>query len=250
MTEFTAGMCGQLKNYVYRLIDPRDGSTFYVGRGQGNRVFDHVKQSLKAADHKKEDLRLETIRKIEGLGLKPIHVIHRHGMSPAEAKLAEAVLIDAYPGLTNIVAGEGSNDYGPANAEELAKRYGAAEIEFEPGRRIMVIKTKWSTVETREPRDSIPEHDGVYEAVRSSWTVSKKKADKAEYILAIIDGICRGVYIPYVWKEASTPTGKPQRWEFDGKKADTRTCRKYKGKRIPDRMRKKGMAAPVLYEGY
>ena len=250
MIEFTADMCGQLKNHVYRLIDPRDGSTFYVGRGQANRVFDHVKQSLKVTDHKKEDLRLETIRKIEGLGLKPIHVIHRHGMSPGEAKLAEAVLIDAYPGLTNIVAGEGSNDYGPANAEELAKRYGASEIEFELDRKIMVIKTKWSTVETRELRDGIPEHDGVYEAVRSSWTVSKKKADQADYVLAVIDGICRGVYIPDVWKKAPTPPGKPQRWEFDGRKADTKTRRKYEEKRIPDRMRKKGMATPFLYEGY
>ena len=252
MTEFPADTHGQLKNYVYRLIDPRDGSTFYVGRGQANRVFDHVKQSLKAADHKKEDLdlRLETIRKIEGLGLKPIHVIHRHGMSPGEAKLAEAVLIDAYPGLRNIVAGEGSNDYGPANAEELAKRYGASEIQFEQGRKIMVIKTKWSTVETREPRDGIAEHDGIYEAVRSSWTVSKKKADQADYVLAVIDGVCRGVYIPDVWQKAPTPPEKPQRWEFDGRKADTRTRRQYEGKRIPDRMRKKGLAIPFLYEGY
>ena len=29
--------------YVYRLIDPRDGETFYVGKGQGNRVFSHVR---------------------------------------------------------------------------------------------------------------------------------------------------------------------------------------------------------------
>ena len=238
------------QEYVYRLIDPRDGSTFYVGRGQANRVFDHVKQSLKAADHKKEDLRLETIRKIKGLGLKPIHVIHRHGMSPGEAKLAEAVLIDAFPGLTNIVAGEGSNDYGPANAEELAKRYGTLEIQFDRGRKIMVIKTKWSTVETCEPRDGIAEHDGIYEAVRSSWTVSKKKADQADYVLAVIDGICRGVYIPDIWKKAPTPPEKPQRWEFNGRKADTRTRRQYEGKRIPDRMRKKGMATPFLYEGY
>jgi hypothetical protein len=28
--------------YVYRLIDPRNGETFYVAKGQGNRVFAHV----------------------------------------------------------------------------------------------------------------------------------------------------------------------------------------------------------------
>ena len=32
--------------YVYRLIDPRNGQTFYVGKGKGNRVFSHAKQQL------------------------------------------------------------------------------------------------------------------------------------------------------------------------------------------------------------
>ena len=247
MAKFTADMHGQIRNYVYRLIDPRDGSTFYVGRGQANRVFDHVNDALGSDD--RGNLRLETIRKILGLGLKPMHVIHRHGMSPEEAKLAEAVLIDAYPGLTNIVAGEGSNDYGPANPEELARRYGAPEMQFEPGRKIMIIKTRWSTLETRKPRDGVAGHDGVYEAVRGNWRVSRKRADQADRVLAVIDGICRGVYIPDAWKPSAL-SGKSQRWEFDGRKADTETWRRYVGKRLPDRMRKKGMAAPVLYEGY
>lgn len=31
-----------LKSYVYKLIDPRDGKVFYVGKGKGNRVFSHM----------------------------------------------------------------------------------------------------------------------------------------------------------------------------------------------------------------
>ncbi len=27
--------------YVCRLLDPRNGETFYVGKGHGNRLFDH-----------------------------------------------------------------------------------------------------------------------------------------------------------------------------------------------------------------
>ena len=39
---FPEGVAEQLKWYVYRLIDPRNGETFYVGKGKGNRVFAHA----------------------------------------------------------------------------------------------------------------------------------------------------------------------------------------------------------------
>ena len=39
MTEsFTDEVSSRLGHYVYRLIDPRNGKTFYIGMGQGNRV--------------------------------------------------------------------------------------------------------------------------------------------------------------------------------------------------------------------
>ncbi|MXW87026.1 MAG: GIY-YIG nuclease family protein [Boseongicola sp. SB0667_bin_21] len=173
MTEFTADMHGKLRNYVYRLIDPRDGSTFYVGKGQGDRVFDHVNDALKSGDA--DNLRLETIRKLLGLGLKPLHVIHRHGMSPSEARLAEAVPIDAFPGLANVQAGAGSNDFGPANAEGLAQRYGASEMQFKPGRKVIVFRIHWPTLETRERREGVTGHDGIYEAVRGHWGWTRRR---------------------------------------------------------------------------
>jgi hypothetical protein len=40
---FPAGVAEQLKWYVYRLIDPRNGETFYVGKGRDNRVFAHAR---------------------------------------------------------------------------------------------------------------------------------------------------------------------------------------------------------------
>ena len=33
------------KYYVYRLIDPRNLQTFYVGKGCGDRVYQHAKEA-------------------------------------------------------------------------------------------------------------------------------------------------------------------------------------------------------------
>ena len=237
MERFTADVHKQLGHYVYRLIDPRDGSTFYVGRGQGNRVFSHVRGVLQEGDEKNDGQRLALIRKIRGLGLEPMHVIHRHGMSEQEARLVEAALIDVFPGLTNKASGEGSKRYGPATASQLAERYGAEEIEFDRDHKIMMIKVKWLTVENK---------GSVYEAVRASWRISKKKANQAEFVLAIIEEICRGVYKPEEWHDASDRRG---RYAFRGREAPADISKMYLGKRLPARFRKKGSRAPVLYEG-
>ena len=46
ITEFTTEVISKLGYYVYLLIDPRTGNTFYVGKGRGNRTFAHVNDSL------------------------------------------------------------------------------------------------------------------------------------------------------------------------------------------------------------
>ena len=46
---FSQEVSDKLKYYVYRLIDPRNGDTFYVGKGKGNRVFAHANAEQKLA---------------------------------------------------------------------------------------------------------------------------------------------------------------------------------------------------------
>ena len=120
-----------LGHYVYRLIDPRNGETFYVGRGQGNRVFAHAKGELDDSDQSVADPKLERIHEIHALGMNVAHIIHRHGMSNAAAREVEAALIDAYPGLTNRVAGPGSKDRGTRHVNEIMLEYGAEEFVVE-----------------------------------------------------------------------------------------------------------------------
>src|SRR5688572_2340617 len=106
---FSDFVSGQIGNYVYRLVDPRSGMTFYVGRGKGNRVFQHADGVLaEPGDEDEDDLKLKTIREIKRVGLEVQHIIHRHGLDDAIVREVEGALIDAYAGLTNLVKGEGS----------------------------------------------------------------------------------------------------------------------------------------------
>src|ERR1700733_10503582 len=99
---FSRFVADKLQTYVYRLIDPRNGETFYVGKGKGNRVFDHIKDEIKI-EGDDIDNKMKRIREIRTAGFEVAHVIHRHGMEDSTAFQVEAALIDAYPGVTNIV---------------------------------------------------------------------------------------------------------------------------------------------------
>ena len=70
----------KIGNYVYRLIDPRNGETFYVGRGNGNRVFQHAACITEGMSKEGLSEKSDKIRKIKNAGLEVIHVIHRHGI--------------------------------------------------------------------------------------------------------------------------------------------------------------------------
>ncbi len=97
MDSFARTVQMELKHYVYRLIDPRNGETFYVGRGQGNRVFDHVRAELKLSEEEGEDrhsAKLDTIQKIKDEKLEVLHIVHRHGLDKKTAVEVEAALID------------------------------------------------------------------------------------------------------------------------------------------------------------
>lgn len=50
-----------LTYYVYALVDPRDNRIFYIGKGKGNRIFQHAKDALNDND---QSLKLDIIRSI------------------------------------------------------------------------------------------------------------------------------------------------------------------------------------------
>ncbi len=240
MRSFKKGVAEELGFYVYRLIDPRNGQTFYVGKGRGDRVFAHINDELALGENEEErSMKLETIREIRRARLPPVHVIHRHGMKEEVAIEVEATLIDVFAGgLTNVAVGQDSNRRGPANAAQLDAHYAAEVLEPMPGHRLMYIKIRQDTADSK----------GLYEAVRRSWQVNRKEADKAEYVLAVINQIVRGVFTDCKWKESSEdiPSAKGKS-EFVGREVFGEIADQYVGKLIPPEYRKRGMAGAWFY---
>ncbi|MCP5500968.1 MAG: hypothetical protein H7A25_13765 [Leptospiraceae bacterium] len=239
--EFPVEVIEKIRFYVYRLIDPRNGETFYVGKGKGNRVFQHINDTLSKSDVDADSDKLTRIREILNSGLKIIHIIHRHGMDEKTAIEVEAALIDLFPSASNIQGGSGSNDYGPMHSFEILNKYSAEEAIFED--KVLMITVNRSITEK-----------SLYDAVRYAWRLSESKIKKVEYVLAVEKGIIKGVYKPIKWLKA-TPENfpdmgnklRPDRIGFIGEEAKSDIKNKYIFKRIPDEFRKKGAANPIKY---
>mgnify|MGYP001810396481 CR=1 FL=1 len=138
--QFDKSICKEIGIYVYRLIDPRNGETFYVGKGQSNRVFEHAKGKAEIQNENEDsyDLKLKRIQEIKDSGLDVIHIIHRHKIKDDEtAYEIEAALIDAYPGLTNSQSGRNSGDYGCRHAQQIINEY--MTLEFAPKEPLILI---------------------------------------------------------------------------------------------------------------
>ena len=240
---FSPEVAEQLQYYVYRLIDPRNGQTFYVGKG--NRVFAHVYDALKGFDgktyvDKEEDdvsAKIQQIRDIRSSGLEVIHIIQRYGLTEKEAFEVEAALIDAYGELTNIQSGHAS-DRGVNNAEVLQRELSYEEYE-EPDFKYMIIKINDGVLQER--------NNDLYETVRSAWKVSISKAKHYKYCLAVLNSVVKNVYEIERWQDDHE--GRPGRYEFCGTEASSELRKMFVNKRIPKKYRKKGMASPVLYGG-
>jgi hypothetical protein len=235
---FPPDVIPKLKTYVYRLIDPRNGETFYVGKGQGNRVFAHIRDELSQDGDELSD-KLKRIREVRLAGFEVAHVIHRHGMDDATAFEVEAALMDAYPGHLGIAGGIGSNDYGAMHAREIIRRYSAPPADFRHN--AILISVNRSAAETP-----------LYEATRYAWKISRKKAMQAEVILATQRGLIVGAFVAEDWLPATAQDfpgheDAPGRLAFIGREASAELRDQYVGKRVPDEYRKKGAANPIRY---
>ena len=240
--KFSAKVIEVLNYYVYRLIDPRNGITFYVGKGRGNRVFQHASGEQPHGDEDKVDLKIERIWQIKNSGLEVQHIIHRHGLDENIALEVECALIDAYPGLTNLISGAGS-DRGVMHADEVIRLYDMPEA---------VIRHNVIFINVNLSLDELPLRP-LSDAVRYAWRIDKVKAEGYDYVLATQRGRVIGAFVASNWRHATQdnfpgfPVLDEKRWGFDVKEASPEIKSQYLQQRVPARYRPQGAANPIRY---
>ena len=238
--QFPSEVVAALKHYVYRLIDPRNGETFYVGKGHGNRIFEHAAGQYIENDKDAPDDKRGRINQIIKVGLHVGHVIHRHGMTEESAHEVEAALIDAYPGLTNRVLGRGSNDRGSRHANEIVAQYAAETFVVKEPLILISIGRSY-------------EERGPYDAVRGVWQINRTRATKYELVLGHVSGLVVCAYRPTKWLAATAGDfpydldPDPRRSGFDGHRAEDEVWNYYVHKRVPEAYKVKGARTPFRY---
>jgi len=230
----------KINYYVYRLIDPRNGETFYVGKGKDDRVFQHIWEEIDE-NQDSNDLRLRRIREIKGPGLKVIHIIHRHGMDERTALEVESALIDAFPGITNVNQGIGSEQRGVKSTEEIQRLYQAGVADFGTEKYILINVNR-----------SFPNERNLYDATRFAWRINVNKARRAKAVIAVQQGLIIGVFEAEDWLPAtrdnfpSMAEDVQGRYGFRGKDVSEK-YQDFLHKRIPDKYSRRGTRNPVRY---
>ena len=232
-------------HYVYIYLDPfepLDRSVFYVGKGVGNRAFEHL-------DDHSENRKVRRIRETRRRGKEPIVEILVHGLKDAETALrVEAAVIDliGVKNLTNNVRGQKSREYGRREARELEALYKQEPVTIREPAILVRINQLY--------RYGMSDNE-LYDATRGVWILNPKRAARAKNAFAVFDGIVRDVYEIRQWFRAGTtfssrdPRGvrDPDRWEFVGVVAEEALRKRYVNKSVAHYFSKRGDQGPIRY---
>ena len=211
--KFTFEISEILNNYVYVFFDPRDEQPFYVGKGCGNRAFDHFSDQSESEKSRR-------IKEIEESGHEPRIEILRYGLSKSEASHIEAAVIDILgtDKLTNVYRGEHSKGFGRISTLDLTTLLKAKPVKISHSAILLNINKLYrSNMSTNE----------LYEITRGVWKVGENR-NKVEIAMAIYRGIVKEVYRINKWYPAGTLKYKTRdtskfldsgRWEFEGEEA-------------------------------
>ncbi|HYW78973.1 MAG TPA: hypothetical protein VE890_05320 [Thermoguttaceae bacterium] len=210
-----------LDYYVYLYIHPETDEVFYVGKGRGNRALAHANGEGNTPHDK-------VIRDLKKRRLEPRVEILIHGLEDENTALAvEMAAIDllGLENLANSIHGHHSSRRGRMTLEQIRSLYHRKQVTItEPAILIRISRAYRYGMSPIE----------LYDATRATWVIGNRRR-KAEYALAVFEGIVREVYRIAQWLPSGSTLKSDQihgdpavgRWEFVGKVADDKVRSKY-----------------------
>lgn len=253
---FEPAICEKIGYYVYRLQDGDE--TFYIGKGKGNRVFQHEIQA------KNESLESHNLKLQKIMGAKEKNtfkvVIHRHGLSEDQAFLLESSLIDMHQSygksLTNVQQGFQQGRYGECSPEQLGLIYSTPSASiYKPTTERPVNSLLISINSSWKNDEKTPE--GILRMVQYSWRIRRPCVEQIPYVFAVANKVIRGVYTVDEWLESTDEKWTSLlgleklalsngRYGFTGSVAPINVWSRFVNTKLPDELNF-GSGQPILY---
>mgnify|MGYP001419379913 CR=1 FL=1 len=229
----------QLQYYVYILIDSRNNKPFYVGKGFGNRVFNHLHCALEVET---DNDKYNTIRSIIAAKFEVKHLIIRHGLTESQAFEIESTIIDLLDylnfGITNKVLGHHAYESGIMTSDEIIRLHNAQPLTIisEPVIFFNINKKYKRGIDSAQ----------IYEGVKEYWNIGKSNLNKIRFVLAEYRGLIVEVFVIDEWYQinAKNSSGKNLvKYGFRGRVAHDEVRSKYINKSV-----KKGFQREAYYK--
>jgi len=193
MNEFSQETAEAIRSYVYALLDSRR-RTFYVGKGRGQRCFQHARAAIKYRKSSDEpNPKLEFIRDLHRkTGEWPRIEIIRHELNDDEARLLEAILIKAFRTDYNLAAGLNANNF-CLSTEDVEGIHSDPLPESELGSSVLLVSLNGSKKDGLNPFPDIRKRELPRRVLRY-WRMAREKAAIVDYIAGVYRQVVRIVF--------------------------------------------------------
>lgn len=227
----------KLGHYVYLLTNPKTGRVFYVGKGQGNRINQHLLGAYKSDT--KETQKIKIIRDIEKSGKEVRLDILRHGLSKEEAFEIECAMIDyiGIKNLSNLVQGHYHTERGKMQLKDIIIEYEPRAATFSKHKPVILIN-----INKRYYPDITPYE--LREATRKHWYATRALNDGIKIACSVYRGIIREVFVVDRW--LFSPEPNKGRVYFKGEVAPKNVRNQYLYKSVA-KYWKQGNQNPIRY---